>query len=167
MIDTHTVERIRNFARWARTPRGAKLSACMSIEHRYRPERLHADELDDRRTPAPDIDVRDALVVWRAINPTAGFPARWYLALSARFILRLEGFAFGGYMRRHGVPVGRSADEHDALVAQALSAARNVLERADLARAQALRYNRPVPMGHGRGPLERLSASQVSEGSPD
>lgn len=151
MTDKPTAARIVNFARWARTPRGAKLSACMSIEHRYRPERLHADELDDRRTPAPDIDIRDALHVWRAINPTAGFPVRWYLAISARFILRLDGYQFAGYLRRHRIPVTRNQSEHDRLVKEALSAAKNAIERADLAQARKFVYKQAVPVGHGSG----------------
>jgi hypothetical protein len=159
MIDKATVERVTNWARWAHTPRGARLSACMSIEHRYRPERLLGDEMDDRRTPALVVDVRDALLVWRAISPANGFPTRWYLALSARFVLRLSGYEFAGYMRRHKVPVGRTADEHDGLVYEALSAARNAIRRADLAGLSRLRYKATVPSGHGSEPLERLSAS--------
>lgn len=160
MIDRETTGRIVNFARWARTPRGAKLSACMSIEHRYRPERLVGDAREERSAPAPDIDIRDAVHVWRAINPTNGFPVRWYLAISARFIFRLAGYEFSGYMRRHGVPVTRNDDEHDRLVYEALSAARNVIRRADeIAWRRDVGYNRGVATGDGSRPLERLSAS--------
>lgn len=151
MTDKTTTERIRNFARWARTPRGAKVASCMSIEHRYRPERLVGDEREDRSTPAPDIDVRDALHVWRAINPTAGFPARWYLAISARFILRLSGYEFAGYLRRHRLPVTRNQDEHERLVYEAMCAARNAIERADLARMRGMGYKQGVSLGHGSG----------------
>ena len=134
VIDTRTVDRITNFARWARTPRGEALARCYSIEGRYQPEQLRGDAERDRRTPDNPVDVRDALLVWRAISPANGFPARWYVAISGRFVLRLGRQDFAGYMRRHKVPVGWSEDEHDGLVYQALCAARNSIERADRAR---------------------------------
>jgi hypothetical protein len=162
VIDKPTIDRIVNFARWARTPRGAALATCYSAEGRYRPEMLRGDEAVDRSAPKPEpVDVRDALLVWRAINPTQGFPVRWYMAISARFIWRLQGYEFAGYMRRHKVPVTRNEDEHDRLVYQALSAARNVIERADVAHARRLRYSPAVPTGHGHHPLERVSSSDL------
>ena len=133
-IDIATVDRITNFARWARTPRGEALARCFSIEGRYQPEQLRGDAERDRRTPLDPVDVRDALLVWRAISPANGFPVRWYVALSGRFVLRLGRQDFTGYMRRHHVPVGWTAQEHDGLVVQALHAARNAIERADRAR---------------------------------
>lgn len=161
-IDNAIVHRIINFARWARTPRGAALATCYSAEWRYRPELLRGDEIADRSEPKPEpVDVRDALLVWRAINPVQGFPSRWYMAISARFIFRLQGYPFAGYMRRHGVPVTRNEDEHDRLVYQALCAARNVIERAGLAQARRAMYSPVVPMGHGPKPLERLSSSDL------
>lgn len=162
-IDRKTVDRVINFAAWARSPRGARLASCMSIEGRYRPEILRGDAEEDRRTASYAVDVRDALVVWRTITPANGFPKRWYLALSARYVMRCVGYDFVGYMRRHGVPVGRSADEHDALVYDALCATRNALERADsrLHPAPSCGTIPPVPHGHGRYPLERVSASNL------
>lgn len=160
-INNETVSRVQNWAAWARTPRGAALATCYSAEGRYRPEMLRGDELEDRSEPKRIVDVRDALLVWRAINPTQGFPVRWYMALSARFIFRLQGYEFAGYMKRHKVPVTRSEEEHDRLVYQALSAARNVIERAEVAQARRLRYKAPVAMGHGPNPLERVSASDL------
>jgi hypothetical protein len=159
VTDSATIDRIINFARWARTPRGA-VATCYSAEGRYRPERLREGEEAERRTAPHPVDVRDALAVWRAINPTRGFPVRWYLAISARFILGLHGWQFAGYMRRHRVPVSRSDAEHDRLIAQALAAARVALERQTVAFATQQRYTVPsVDQDAGAHPLERVAAS--------
>ena len=168
MIDTSTVNRINNFAAWARTPRGEKLASCYSAEGRYVPELLRGDERADRSMPKPDpVDVRDALTVWRAINPVEGFPKRFYLAISARFIFRLKGWQFVGYMRRHDLPVGRSDEEHDGLVYQSITAAKNAIHRADLAQRSRLGYGSArVHWDMSNGPQVRPFASN-QQGSHD
>lgn len=124
-----TCNALVNFARWARSGRGGA-ATCYSAEGRYRPELLRGDTLDDRRNPLPPIDVRDALLVFRAIGPAHGFPAKWYLAISAEFIWRLEGWQFVGYMRRHGYPISRRHEDIERLVGEAVAAAGNAIDKA-------------------------------------
>jgi hypothetical protein len=123
-----TRDRLINWARWSRTSAN-RLHTCCSIEGRYRPERLTEQEEFDRRTADDPIDVRDALAVFRAVNPANGFPVRFSLALSAEFIFRMRPDAFRGYMRRHGEPVRER--EYDELVRIAIHAAANALKRRD------------------------------------
>ena len=132
MIDTNaTRDRMVNWGRWARSGK-APAARCYSIEGRYRPERLTIDEEEDRRTVRPlPIDTRDALLVFRAVNPAiSGFPVRLHLALAAEFVFRLPPRNWQGYMRRHGYG-GIPTQEIDALVVSALHAARNVLARRE------------------------------------
>lgn len=127
-----THDRLVNWARWSRSGLH-RLGTCYSAEGRYRPEVLRGDAEAERRTPLDPIDQRDALAVMRALSPAKGFPVRWYLALSARYIWRLDGFEFVGYMRRHKVPVGRSQSEHEMLIADAMRAAKARLIRQKVA----------------------------------
>ncbi|MEN9807217.1 MAG: hypothetical protein RL756_1737 [Pseudomonadota bacterium] len=124
-----TRDRLVNWARWSRTSRN-RLHTCCSIEGRYRPERLTEQEEADRRTADDPIDVRDALAVFRAVNPANGFPVRFTLALSAEFIFRLRPDQFRAYMRRHGEHVRER--EYDELVRIAIHAAANALQRRDM-----------------------------------
>lgn len=124
-----TRDRLVNWARWSRSS-PHRLHTCCSIEGRYRPERLtEADEVE-RRTALDPIDVRDALAVFRAINPANGFPVRFTLTLSAEFIFRLSPGQFRAYMRRHGEPVRDR--EFDELVRVSIHAAANALQRREL-----------------------------------
>jgi len=128
MIDTEaTRDRLINFGRWARSGK-APAAHCYSAEGKYRPERLTLDEEEDRRAVrALPIDTKDALTVFRAINPAlGGFPVRLHLALAAEFVFRLPPRNWQGYMRRH-VYGGIATQEIDGLVLTALHAARDVL----------------------------------------
>ena len=145
MIDTEsTRDRLVNYGRWARAGK-APAARCYSIEGRYRPERLTHDEEEDRRAVRPlPIDTRDALLVFRAINPALGrFPVRLHLALAAEFIFRLPPRNWQGYMRRHGHG-GIATQDIEGLVALALHAARNSLARHD-------------SVCYGAGELERIA----------
>lgn len=126
-LDT-TRERLINWGRWSRVSSN-RLHRCCSIEGSYRPERLHADEEEDRRATRTMVDVRDALAVFRATNPIHGFPVRLTLTLSAEFIFRMRHEQFRAYMRRHNEIV-RERD-YDDLVVQAIHAAANALRRID------------------------------------
>ena len=117
MADTHA--RLVNWARWARSGRGGA-HTCYSAEGRYRPEGLTEEGAEERRAAIP-IDIRDAIAVWEAIRPDTGFPKRFYLALTAEYIFRLERWRFRGYLRRHGEAV--NARGVDDLVAQAVAEA--------------------------------------------
>lgn len=144
--DRSTLERVRNWAAWSRAGHGHR-ATCHSAEGRYQAP----SNLDREPAGGPTIDVRDALHVWRAISPTSGFPRLWFVALSGRFIWGLQGWQFVGYMRRHHVPVGRSDDEHDRLIDQALSAAAAAIVRADrLASVRRFGYGHATSMGRDR-----------------
>lgn len=140
--DSTTHDRLVNWARWARDRPSAM--RCYSLEGRYRPEILRGDEEAERRLATVPVDVRDALAVWRAINPANGFPARAAFALAAEYVFRMPPDMFSGYMRRHGFPVRYRAI--DALVNEARHMARNAIKRADgkaLAHASVPRYIAP------------------------
>ena len=102
---------------------------CYSLEGRYRPEILRGDEETERRLATVPVDVRDALAVWRAINPANGFPARAAFALAAEYVFRMPPDMFSGYMRRHGFPVRHRALAE--LVNDARYMARNAIARMD------------------------------------
>jgi hypothetical protein len=127
MQDTH--DRLLNWARWSRSGKGGP-ATCFSAEGRYRPERLTEAEEAERRSASP-IDARDALLVLRAITPANGFPVRFYLALSAEYIWRLQVPQWQGFMRRHGQSV--QARDIEALVADARIAAKNAIRRREVA----------------------------------
>jgi hypothetical protein len=75
------------------------------------------------------IDVRDALLVQRALCPTRGFPVKLRLLLSAEYIYRLDMPKLQGYMRRHGHG-GINARAVDSLVSDAVCAAANAIRRS-------------------------------------
>lgn len=141
MMDAReTRSRLVNWARWSRSGRGGP-ATCMSLEGRYvRPSLLDREDEGAREPKAAPIDTRDALLVYRAINPVNGFPRKWHLALAAEFILRLEQRQFQGYLRRHGCG-GTSGRDLAQLVADAVVGAGNAIHRADLARFRGLRYD--------------------------
>ena len=124
-------DRLVNWARWSRSGRSA--ATTRSIEGRYRPELLREGEEADRRAVATPIDIRDALLVQRALCPTRGFPVRLRLVLSAEFILRLDVPRMQGYLRRHGFG-GTNARDIDALTRDAICAAANSVRRMDARR---------------------------------
>jgi len=122
-----TQDRLRNWGRWSKSQR--ILGHCRSIEHRYRPERLHEGEEEQRRRGWTPVDVLDALTVWRAIMPQHGMPMSLAMALHGRYAFRLEGDPLRAWLHRHGMSVrGRDLD---ALVHQAEIAADNRLARLD------------------------------------
>ena len=121
-----THDRLVNWARWSRD-RPATHRA-FSAEGRYRPETLRGDVEDERRRPAPPVDVRDALLVYRALMPPA-FPREFAFVLAGEYIFRFEPRMFGGYLRRHAVHV---RDRHlTKMVAAAVAAAHGALQRHD------------------------------------
>lgn len=125
--DATTHDRLVNWARWARDRPSAM--RCYSLEGRYRPEILRGDEETERRLATVPVDVRDALAVWRAINPANGFPARAAFALAAEYVFRMPPDMFSGYMRRHGFRVRHRALAE--LVNEARYMARNAIARMD------------------------------------
>lgn len=126
--DTHA--RLVNWARWSRSGKGGP-ATCFSAEGRYRPERLTEAEEAERRNALPPIDSKDALLVLRAITPANGFPRRFYLALTAEYVWRLQIAQWQGFMRRHGSPV--AARDIEALVNDAVCAAGNAIRRKSVA----------------------------------
>lgn len=126
-----THDRLVNWARWSRSGRAAGVTR--SIEGRYRPELLREGEERDRRSASVPIDVRDALLVQRALCPTRGFPTKFRLVLSAEYILRLDIPRMQGYLRRHGYG-GTNARDIDALTRAAVASAANAIRRMALTR---------------------------------
>lgn len=127
--DQSTHDRLVNWARWSRSGRSAAITR--SIEGKYRPELLREGELEDRRAVSIPIDVRDALLVQRALCPTRGFPVKLRLVLSAEYIYRLDVQRMQGYLRRHGHG-GTNARDIDALTRSAVASAANRLRRMDV-----------------------------------
>jgi hypothetical protein len=128
MSEQSTHDRLVNWARWSRSGRAPAVTR--SIEGKYRPELLREGELEDRRSVSVPINVRDALLVQRALCPTRGFPVKLRLVLSAEYILRLDVPRMQGYLRRHGHG-GTNARDIDALTQQAVAAASNNIRRMD------------------------------------
>lgn len=141
MMDSQTTrDRLINWARWSRSGRGGP-ATCMSLEGRYvRPSLIDREDEGAREPKAAPIDTRDALLVYRAVNPVNGFPKKWSLALTAEFILRLEQRQFQGYLRRHGCG-GTSGRDLAQLVADAVLGAGNAIYRAELARSVKPHYH--------------------------
>lgn len=125
LTDTHA--RLKNWARWARDR--PAVVRCFSLEGRYRPELLRGDEEQERRQASISVDVRDALLVYRAVNVAHGFPARAAFTLAAEYVFRMPPEMFSGYMRRHGFPVRYRALLE--LVNDARYSARNAIHRAE------------------------------------
>lgn len=126
--DKSTHDRLVNWARWSRSGRSA--AAARSIEGRYRPELLREGEEEERRSASVPIDIRDALLVQRALCPTRGFPVKLRLVLSAEYILRLDIPRMQGYLRRHGHG-GTNARDIDLLTQAAVTSAANSIRRMD------------------------------------
>ena len=118
--------RLVNWARWSRS--GKSSARTKSIEGRYRPELLREGEEEERRSASMPIDVRDALLVQRAICPTRGFPVKLRLVLSAEYIYRMNVPTMQGYLRRHGHG-GINAQDIDALLSSAVMSAANSIKR--------------------------------------
>lgn len=118
--------RLVNWARWSRSGKAA--ARTKSIEGRYRPEILREGEEDERRSASMPIDVRDALLVQRAICPTRGFPVKLRLLLSAEYIYRMDVPKLQGYMRRHGHG-GINSRDLDGLLSSAIMSAANSIRR--------------------------------------
>jgi len=118
-----THPRLVNWARWSRSGKAA--ARTKSIEGRYRPELLREGEEEDRRSASVPIDVRDALLVQRALCPTRGFPVKLRLLLSAEYIYRMDVPHLQGYMRRHGHAVN-ARDLNDLLSSAILSAGNSI-----------------------------------------
>jgi hypothetical protein len=116
--------RLVNWARWSRSGKAA--ARTKSIEGRYRPELLREGEEEDRRSASVPIDVRDALLVQRALCPTRGFPVKLRLLLSAEYIYRMDVPKLQGYMRRHGHGGINARDLNDLLSSAILSAANSI-----------------------------------------
>ena len=125
LADTHA--RLQNWARWARDR--PAVVRCFSLEGRYRPELLRGDEEQERRQASVPVDVRDALLVYRAVNVAHGFPVRAAFTLAAEYVFKMPQEMFSGYMRRHGFPV-RYRALHE-LVNDARYSARNAIRRAE------------------------------------
>lgn len=126
--DKTTHDRLVNWARWSRS--GKSSERTKSIEGRYRPELLREGEEEERRSASMPIDVRDALLVQRALCPTRGFPVKLRLVLSAEYILRLDVPRMQGYLRRHGH--GATARDLDGLLRDAMASAANRVRRMDV-----------------------------------
>lgn len=123
----YTRDRLTNYARWSRSGSGGP-ATCQSIEGRYRPERLTADEEQDRRRARTEIDVQDALQVWRAIQPVRGFPRPLWAVLSGAYVFRLRDEGLRRYLySAHRMSV--RARDLAALVHEAEVAAHNRLQR--------------------------------------
>lgn len=122
-----TRERLRNWGRWSRSSRA--VLTCFSAERRFRPDRLIADgdEEEDRRRPAPAVDMLDALQVWRAVMPHLGMPRGLALVLHGVYCWRLRGDSLRAWLGRRGMRVrGRDLDD---LVHEAERAAHNRMAR--------------------------------------
>ncbi len=118
--------RLVNWARWSRDR--PVTHRAFSVEGRFRPEILRGDEEEERRHASHPVDIRDALLVYRAIVPPA-FPREFAFALAGEFIFRFEPRIFIGYLRRHGIRV-RDRDLHQH-VADAVFAAKAAIKRAE------------------------------------
>ena len=125
--DKTTADRLINWARWSRS--GKSSARTKSMEGRYRPELLRECEEAERRSASVPIDVRDALLVQRALCPTRGFPVKLRLLLSAEHIYRMDVPKMQGYMRRHGY-AGINARDIDRLMADAMTSAQNAIRRS-------------------------------------
>ena len=99
------------------------------MEGRYRPEMLRDGEEEERRSMSVPLDVRDALLVQRALCPTRGFPVKMRLLLSAEYIYRMDVPKLQGYMRRHGHG-GINARDIDSLIVGAVTSAQNAIRRS-------------------------------------
>ena len=127
MLDDKIHNRLVNWARWSRS--GKSSARTQSMEGRSRPEMLRDGEEEDRRSVSVPLDVRDALLVQRALCPTRGFPVKLRLLLSAEFIYRMDVPRLQGYLRRHGHG-GINARDVDSLMADAVCAASNAMRRS-------------------------------------
>ena len=127
MLDDKIHNRLVNWARWSRS--GKSSARTQSMEGRYRPEMLRDGEEEDRRSVSVPLDVRDALLVQRALCPTRGFPVKLRLLLSAEHIYRMDVPKMQGYMRRHGY-AGINARDIDRLMADAMTSAQNAIRRS-------------------------------------
>lgn len=128
-----THDRLINWARWSRD-RPATHRA-FSIEGRFRPEILRGDEEEQRRHATVPVDIRDALLVYRALVPPA-FPREFAFTLAAEYIYRFEPRMMTGYLRRHGVRVRDR--ELRAQVSRAMYAARASIKRHESIPAVAI-----------------------------
>jgi hypothetical protein len=127
MVDHNSTHlRLVNWARWSRSGKAA--ARTKSIEGRYRPELLREGEEEERRSASMPIDVRDALLVQRALCPTRGFPVKLRLLLSAEYIYRMDVPNLQGYMRRHGHG-GINSRDINALLSTAILSAGNSIKR--------------------------------------
>jgi hypothetical protein len=124
--DKTTADRLINWARWSRA--GKSSARTKSMEGRYRPEMLREGEEEERRSASVPIDVRDALLVQRALCPTRGFPVKLRLLLSAEYIYRMDVPHLQGYMRRHGHAV--NARDINDLLSSAMAAAASAVRRS-------------------------------------
>jgi hypothetical protein len=128
MLDKTIHPRLVNWARWSRS--GKSSARTKSMEGRYRPEMLREGEEEERRSASVPIDVRDALLVQRALCPTRGFPVKLRLLLSAEYIYRFDMPKLQGYMRRHGHG-GINARDIDGLMIGAMTSAASAIRRAE------------------------------------
>lgn len=129
---TYTRLRLENWGAWSRDRR--HFATAYSAEGRYRPERLAGDTESDRRRARRQVDVLDALQVWRAILPAHGMPLMCAMVLHGRYAHGLRDQSLRGWLRRHGMSVRGRDLEH--VLHQAELAAHNRLARLD-ARCQA------------------------------
>lgn len=111
------VDRLTNWSVWARERTGGSIIG--SAEVKYRPER---GDQETRRTPRLDIDALDAQVVGKAIAPAGGFPARWFLLIKLRFLIRSPKPVICRKMSIH-------TGSYEAELRTALFAVRNVLAK--------------------------------------
>ena len=123
-----TRERLRNWGAWSRTAR--TVHVAYSAEGRYRPERLHQDEEADRRRARGEVDVNDALHVWRAIMPQHGMPLGMAFVLHGVYTHKHRGESLRGFLHKRGMTIrGRDLD---ATVHQAEFTAHNRIARLDI-----------------------------------
>jgi len=127
---SYTRDRLSNWGAWSRDRR--HFATAYSAEGRYRPERLIGDTEADRRRARRQVDVLDALTVWRAILPARGMPIACAMVLHGVYAHNLRDRSLRAWLARHGMGVrGRDLD---AAVHQAEVAAHNRLARLDSAR---------------------------------
>lgn len=112
-----TVDRIENWAAWARERTGGSIIG--SAEGRYRPER---GDQEPRRKPRMDIDALDAQIVGKCLAPAGGFPHRWYVMLKWRYLYHSSRQVLCRKMAIHG-------DSYAGELNKALCSARNVLSK--------------------------------------
>lgn len=120
-----TRRRLANWGAWSRV--GRHVATCYSAEGRYRPERLLGDTEDDRRRARTEVDIQDALAVWRAILPIYGMPLGLALVLHGVYVRRLRDESLRAWLRRRKMHIrGRDLA---SVVYEAELAAHNRLAR--------------------------------------